>query len=310
MKKSIFFLIPALMLFFSPAQAQVLRSIARSAMNQAKNSVENRAEKEVDKKVDEAINKSIDKALESDSTDSKKSSQKNSGNEENADSVRASKIMRSFGMSNDVKHKELYSFTAQITMISEITDAQGEKLAPVEYAVSFNESNSDANFQFKDQTGKSTAMIYDQENKCMLMLSNGEGGKTGFATKIDVDANQSKSGKTETEADDCMKKTGNSKTISGYSCVEYRCETSDEITTAWVTKQLSSGNNKLFKNAGSGKTTYKINGLDGMVIQYETKSKNDKSVVVMTVKDINMNKASSFSTKGYQISGFSFGGKK
>lgn len=198
------------MLFFSPGSAQVLRSIARSAMNQAKNSVENRAEKEVDKKVDEAINKSIDKALESDSTDSKKSSQKNSGNEENADSVRASKIMRSFGMSNDVKHKELYSFTAQITMISEITDAQGEKLAPVESAVSFNESNSDANFQFKDQTGKSTT-IYDQENKCMLMLSNGEGGKTGFATKIDVDANQSKSGKTETEADDCMKKTGNSK---------------------------------------------------------------------------------------------------
>lgn len=58
------------------------------------------------------------------------------------------------------------------------------------------------------------------------------------------------------------------------------------------------------------KTTYKTNGLDGMVIQYETKSKKDKSVVVMTVKDINMNKASSFSTKGYQISGFSFGGKK
>lgn len=310
MKKSIFFLIPALMLFVSPAQSQVLRSIARSAMNQAKNSVENRAEKEVDKKVDEAVNKSIDKALESDSTGEKENTLKAAGKQEDADSVRASKIMKSFGMSNDIKHKELYSFTAQITMISEITDAEGEKLAPVEYAVSFNENNSDANFQFSDQTGKSTTMIYDQENKCMLMLSNAEGGKTGFATKIDVDANQSKSGKTEDEVDDCMKKTGNSKTISGYSCAEYRCETSDEITTAWVTKQFSSSNNKLFKNSGAGKGSYKTNGLDGMVIQYETKSKKDKSAMVMTVKNINMNKASSFSTKGYQISGFSFSGKK
>ena len=84
------------MLFVSPAQSQVLRSIARSAMNQAKNSVENRAEKEVDKKVDEAVNKSIDKALESDSTGEKENTPKAAGKQEDADSVRASKILFSY----------------------------------------------------------------------------------------------------------------------------------------------------------------------------------------------------------------------
>jgi hypothetical protein len=317
MKKALFFLIPVFLLFFSPVQAQILRSIARSAMNQAKSSAENRAEKEVDKKVDDAVNKSIDKMLESDSTETKKNTKKASENSEDADSIRASKFMKSLGISNDVKHKELYKFTGQITMVNEITDGEGEKLAPIEYVISFNEKNSDANFQFSDQTGKATTMIYDQENKCMLMLSNGDGGKTGFATKIDIDVSQSKSDETDvaedteaTEVDDCMKKTGKSKTISGYSCNEYRCETNDAITTAWVTKQFSSSNNKLFKNTGSGYGSYNTNGLDGMVVQYETKSKSDKSEMVMTVKSINMNKSSSFSTAGYQISGLAFGSKK
>jgi hypothetical protein len=300
------------MIMVTSVNAQILRSIARSAVNQAKNSAENRAEKEVDKKVDEEVNKSVDKMLESDSTDNKKSTQKAS---EDQDSVRASKFMTKLGISTkEVKHKDVYKFSSQIVMVMQATDSNGKKQDPGEYISCFDETTSDVSFVMGNQKDGSSTTIIDQENKCMLMLTDKDGKKTGFASKFDTDAKakpatDEKPGtaqKSEPAEDDCkLTKTGKTQSISGYNCSEYRCENSEAISIAWVTKDFSSKNNKLFGNNAMGKS-YKTEGLDGMVMQYETHSKKDKSSSIMTVKSIDMKKSSSFSTAGYEISNFSF----
>jgi hypothetical protein len=310
MKKLIFVVFA--LIFVSSVNAQVLRNIARSAVNQAKNSAENRAEKEVDKKVDEEVNKSIDKMLESDSTKNKKSTQKVS---ENQDSVRASKFMKKLGVSTEaVKYKDVYKFSSEITMVIQATNSDGKKQEPAEYVSRFDETSSDASFVLGTKEGSSTTTIMDSGNKCMLILSISDGKKAGFASKFDPDANvkapEEKTGTAQKIVDDCkLTKTGKTQSISGYNCSEYRCETADVTTIVWTTKDFSAKNNKLFGSNAMGKS-YKTDGLDGMVIQYETHSKTDKSSSIMTIKSIDMKKSSSFSTAGYEISSFSFTGKK
>ncbi len=311
-----------MLIFIVPSQAQILRNIARSAINSAKNSAEDRVEEEVDKKVENEVNKLFDKALEKDSDSEENEGTKDGsatskpdndeGSSTNNESQDMSKFMKKLGVSTeDVKYKESYKFNSQIVTEIIVTDEDGKKADPSEYVMGFNESTSDIMMKMNGQ-GNSTTTIFDTENFCMLMLTDSEGKKSGFASKFDPNAKVPQGGQTpesnstEDETEECkMTKTGNSKTISGYSCKEYRCETSDEISIAWVTKDISASNNKMFKNSTFG-SSFVTDGFDGMVIQYEFKSKKDKSATVTTVKSIDMNKQSSFSTKGYSISSFSF----
>lgn len=327
MKKSVLLLFVLSLLFILPTQAQILRNIARSAINSAKNSAEERAEEEVDKKVENEVNKLFDKAIEKDSNDKGKNENPdvntseakpsdNTGSKSSNESQDLSGFMKKLGVSTeDVKHKDNYKFNSQMVTSIEMTDASGKKSDPMEYQMCFNESTSDLMMKASG-SGNSSTTIIDVENSCMLVLTDSEGRKSGFASKFDPNAKTASSpeGKVEEEkveeTEDCkMTKTGNSKVISGFQCKEYKCETSDEISIAWVTKDISANNNKIFKNSNFG-SNYTTDGFEGMVIQYEFKSKKDKSSSVTTVKSIDMNKSSSFSTTGYSISGFSFTQKK
>lgn len=317
-----------MLLFIMPSQAQILRNIARSAINSAKNSAEDRVEEEVDKKVENEVNKLFDKALEKDSKDKEETEKvdentseaepsENSGSSSRNESQDVSNFMKKLGVSTEnVKHKDNYKFNSQIVTLIEVTDESGKKSDPMEYQMCLNESTSDMMMKINGGDNSSTTII-DVENSCMLILTDSEGRKSGFASKFDPNAKttQGPEGKVEVEgenneSEDCkMTKTGNSKTISGFQCKEYKCETSDEISIAWVTKDISANNNKIFKNSNFG-SNYNTEGFEGMVIQYEFKSKKDKSSTVTTVKSLDMNKSSSFSTTGYSISGFSFTPKK
>ncbi len=316
-----------MLLFILPTQAQILRNIARSAINSAKNSAEERVEEEVDKKVENEVNKLFDKALEKDSTDKDKNENDdentsevkptdNSASKSNNESQNLSGFMKKLGVSTeDVKHKDNYKFNSQMVTLIEITDESGKKSDPMEYQMCFNESTSDLMMKASG-SGNSSTTIIDVENSCMLVLTDSEGRKSGFASKFDPNAKIESNSESKTEegefeeTEDCkMTKTGNSKVISGFKCNEYKCETSDGISIAWVTKDISASNNKIFRNSNFG-SNYETDGFEGMVIQYEFKSKKDKSSSVTTVKSFDMNKSSSFSTTGYSISGFSFTPKK
>jgi hypothetical protein len=312
MKKLIF--VALALIFVSSVNAQLLRSIARSATNQARNSAENKATEKVNKEVDKSVNKAFDDAMKEDSI--KKAKEKpaqKSGDQGEKDQppTGMSKFMKSMGMSTEeVKHKDVYKFSSEIIMVMQATDSDGKKQDPAEYVSRFDESSSDASFVLGTKEGSSTTTIMDTENKCMLILTESDGKKTGLASKFDPDAkvkaSEEKPGNIQKPEDDCkLTKTGKTQSISGYNCSEYHCENADAINIVWTTKDFSAKNNKLFGSNAMGKA-YKTDGLEGMVIQYEIHSKTDKSSSIMTIKSIDMKKSSSFSTAGYQITSFSF----
>jgi hypothetical protein len=319
MKKLLF--VTFAIIFVTSVNAQVLKNIARGAGNKVLNSAGNRADKEVDKQIDKGVNKFFDKLIKEDTTKTKENATTGTaptdtttgGNREAPASV--NKFMKSFGISNEaVAHKDVYSFTGQITMTMEATDSDGKKAPVSEYVTCINDKTSDAMFKTSAKDNSSeTSTIIDSENKCMLMLTDSKGKKTGFATKFDPNSsknnNMEEKPASKTEESCTPAKTGNTKTISGYNCTEYRCEDKDGIIVVWTTKDFSASNNSIFSQNAVGKK-YKTDGLEGMVIQYETHSKTDKSSSIMTIKDIDMSKSSSFSTVGYEISSFNLGGIK
>jgi len=315
MKKLIFLLVALVVI--SSANAQILRNIARSAGSQVKNSAENRASDEVDKQVDKGVNKFFDNLVKEDTTKKSKPQPTNApqsgqategGNDQPPAGL--SNFMKSLGVSTEVPpHKDAFKFTGQITSVIEGTDGSGKKTDPIESTICFDEGTSDAMFRSKVQ-GNSSAIVMDQGNSCMIMLNEGE--KTGLISKLDLSgqAGSTQTGATEKKEDDCkMTKTGKTKSVSGYNCSEYRCENADGISIAWTTKDFGSKINKILGGSSTG-TTYKTEGVDGMVIQYEFYSKSDKSSSIMTIKSIDMKKSSSISLAGYQFTALNIGMKK
>jgi hypothetical protein len=310
--KKIYLLTLVLALCLS-GQSQILRSIVNSAKNQAVNSATNKATEKVDREVDKGVNKLFDDATKEDSIKkSKEKPDQNSTSQGGGDQPPASmsKFMKSMGLSGEVPpHKELYKFTAQIVSVTEGTDGSGKKTEPVESTISLDEKSSDAMFRSKIQ-GNSSSIVMDQTNSCMIMVNESE--KSGIISKIDLSgqAGNTTTGEATKTEDDCkMTKTGKTKSISGFNCSEYKCETATEISIAWTTKDFSAKNNKIFGNNGGG-AKYRVDGMDGMVIQYEFYSKSDKSSSIMTIKAIDMNKSSSISLAGYQFTAFNIGQKK
>jgi hypothetical protein len=312
--KKLIFLVVALVVI-SSANAQILRNIARSAGNQVKNSAENRASDEVDKQVDKSVNKFFDNLVKEDTTKTKEKSAPqpaatSGGGGNDQPPAGMSNFMKSLGVSTEVPpHKDAYKFTGQVTSVIEGTDGSGEKIVPIESTVCFDEGSSDAMFRSKMQ-GNSSAIVMDQGNSCMIMLNEGE--KTGLISKLSLSgqAGSTPTGAAEKNEDDCkMAKTGKTKSVSGYNCSEYRCENADGISIAWTTKDFGSKINKILGGSSTG-TTYKTEGVDGMVIQYEFYSKSDKSSSIMTIKSIDMKKSSSISLAGYQFTALNIGMKK
>jgi hypothetical protein len=322
MKRSVIVFI-SLVFAVSVCNAQIGRNILRSAANQATNTAEDKATEKVNKEVDKGVSKFLDNLMNSaDSTKAKSEPQKTNGSNGNGEAAGSqtansmSKLMKSIGVSTEIPpHKEVYKFTSEMVSVTEMTDEKGKKQPPVESTIRFNDKTNDAMFKASGQDANS-ATIIDVENSCMLVLTESEGSKSGFITKFDPnmkasgkmpDAPQDNNAKVE---DECkMTKTGKTKTISGFVCSEYRCETASEISIAWVTKDRSANLNKIFGNSDMGKN-YKTEGFDGMAIQYEFYSKTDKSSSIMTIKSIDGNKSTSHSTAGYQFTALNISGAK
>lgn len=302
-------------LFVSFTNAQILRNIARDAASHAKNTAANKASDKANEEVDKDVSKLIDNLTKEDSTKTKETKTSTTAKKDTVGSrtsASVSNLMKSFGMSTEIPpHKDLYKFTGQITSVTEITDNKGKKGDAIESTISFDEKSSDAMFNSKI-SGNQSSIIIDHENSCMIMLTQNQNDKTGLISKIDLSqkGTSTQTGKDSKPEPECkMVKTGKTQSISGFSCNEYRCETSSEISVAWVTKDYSAKTNSIF-GGNSMSANYKTEGLDGMVIRYEFYSKTDKSSSIMTIKSIDMNKGSSCSLAGYQFTAFNFGQKK
>jgi hypothetical protein len=307
MKIKITFLIAALILL--PVVSNAQGGVLRRALNRA-----------IEKEIDTAVNKKIeeDKARA-------KANEKNDEEQKEADdqkSGRRGSGIGIFGGATDIKHNDEYSFTGRIFMQMETYDKKD--VAKSDYYTYFNANTSNAGIEFRvtdPEKGESvvpTMFIFDNENRCFMMLIPGEDSKTGIISTIPDDSTltaKSKSKGVASETPATITKTGNTKMIAGYKCDEYKVveEDDDGYAHVWMTKDVKIKADKRNWGKTGMPTYYNYPGFEGsMMLAMERYDKDNKLEMKMETKEINDNYKHSISTVGYSLikMNFSQAGRK
>ena len=213
------------------------------------------------------------------------------------------------GLSDNVDYKSDYEFDAFIQMeVSEYK--KNEKLdEQVIYDTHISKDNIDYAMVFRDDDNKST-IIFDQENSAMLILSDNDGEKTGFAMGMDPEefADAMEDLQEENEEESSLDpysahKTGKKKDILGYSCEEYFVEDTATEVRMWVSEELGKKvrKNMLNNQQTFGAAFYHAAYTNGMVMEYDVLEKADGERTIMKVIDLDLNRSHSIPTKGYAV---------
>jgi hypothetical protein len=302
MKTKILFLLFAFMVTIpniSNAQGYILRR----ALN-----------RKIDAKVDSAVDKS-----EKDEAKKRQESDKTSTQD---DSNAKGTERGLFGGKIDIKHNEIYSFTGVI--YSQMESYDDNKVNKSDYYTYFNPASSNAGMEIKitnpenGETSMPTRFIFDMDNRCFMMLIEGESSNTGIISTIPDDstlAAQAKSGKGKPAEQPTITKTGNTRVIAGFKCDEYKVveANKDGYSNVWMTKDLKIKADKRNWGKTGVPSYYGYAGFEGQtMLALESFDKKNKPEMKMETKEINENSPHKISTAGYTFMKMNFGqaGKK
>lgn len=212
MKKSILsvFLVVGSMVI-SPSQAQLLKKI----QNAAAQGVENAATKKTRESTEKATTNAIEGMFG--------------------------------GMMQPAPTESDYSFTGYSVMEVTTTDKKGKSEDPmkIQYLLSSNTEFMGMSFVDPKQPNASTVTILDTKNQAMVILLDDKGKKSSMAMKMDYDKMQEMVDEESEEQldtqDYTITKTGNSKSILGYTCEEYVVTTEDGTGNYWITEKPIDG---------------------------------------------------------------------
>jgi len=226
------------------------------------------------------------------------------------------------GGKTDIKHNDEYDFTGRIYMVMEAYDKKD--VSKSDFYTYFNANTSNAGIEVsvanpdKKDASIPTQFIFDNDNRCFMMLMENEGSKTGIISTIPSDSAmnaQVKNQKGTEKSPATITRTGNTKMIAGYKCEEYKVveEGEDGYANVWMTKDVKIKADK--RNWGkAGMPTYYGNPeFEGsMMLAMESFDKDNKPEMKMETKEINENFKHSISTIGYSFLKMNFGqaGKK
>ncbi|MFZ0280774.1 MAG: hypothetical protein WAL29_03945 [Bacteroidales bacterium] len=269
--------------------------------------------RQIDNKIDSAIDKSAkDKANES--------TQENSGTKATGRGLLGGKI--------DIKYEDEYKFTGRLYMQMETYDKKD--VVKSDFFTYFNSNALNAGIEVKPVDPKEgeeavpAVFIFDNDNRCFLMLLESEDSKTGIISTLPDDstlAAKTKSQKVEptkpaTPATPAtITKTGNTRMIAGYRCEEYKVvePEKDGYSNVWMSKDVKIKADKKYWGKAGMPTYYNYPGFEGsMMLAMESFDKNNKPEMKMETKEINDNFAHAISTSGYTFMKMNFGqaGKK
>jgi len=220
-------------------------------------------------------------------------------------------MMDALGLTGNVDYESDYSFDAYIQMEISNYKKNGKLDDQVLYDNHVNKTKADYAMVFKDGNDKST-IIFDTKNSAMLILTDSDGEKSGFATTIDPAAMADlaeKYSEEEVEEDPAVlnayniKKTGKSKDILGYKCDEYLMEDESSEVHMWVAEKLGKEVRKEWMNNQQtfGAMFMHAYALNGMVLEYDILDKDNGKKTIMLVKEIDLNHKHSVNTGGYTV---------
>lgn len=223
--------------------------------------------------------------------------------EDEAEARGSEAIMSAMGLTGNVEHEDVYHFNAYIQMELTTYKKNGKLDDQVLYDNYLHKEDADYAMEFKDKDATST-IVFDTKNSAMLILTESDGEKTGFATTIDAEALADEIEEYEDTDPDSYKpvKTGRTKVILGYSCDEYLVEDEGAEVHMWVSEKLGKEMRKEWmKNQQTfGGLFIHAYAMNGMVLEYDVVD-DDGEKSVMQVTKIDLNHSHKVNTNGYTI---------
>jgi hypothetical protein len=217
-------------------------------------------------------------------------------------------MMKALGLTDNVPYESDYSFDAYIQMEISNYKKNGNLDDQMVYDNYIHKTKADYAMVFKDGKDQST-IIFDTKNSAMLILSESNGEKTGFATSIDPEAMAEMVKDYEVEEETTgldpynLKKTGKTKTILGYQCDEYLWEDESSEVYMWMSEKLGKEVRKEWMNnqQAFGAMFTHAYALNGMVLEYDLLDKDNGKKTIMLVTKIDLNHNHSVATGGYTV---------
>jgi hypothetical protein len=280
------------------------------------------------KAINKQLNHKVDTAINKNAQDQKDIKQKEEGENNNSDNTSGEKKGTRetgrglFGGKIDIKYNDEYKFTGRIYMQMEMYDKKD--VVKSDFFTYFNSTAKNAGIEVKPVDPKEgdkavpTVFLFDNDNRCFMMLLENGGSKTGIISTIPSDSAisaQTKSQKNPTSEQPIITKTGNSRVIAGYRCDEYKITETDKegYVNVWMTKDVKIKAERKYWGKAGMPTYYNYPGFEGaMMLAMEGFDKDNKPAMKMETKEINENFNYSISTAGYTFMKMNFGqaGKK
>ncbi len=298
----------------------VVMSIMLSATSNAQAWLLRRA---VDRKLEHKVDSAVDKS-DRDEAKTKQQADKKQTDTTSAQSKGGTKATGRglFGAKIDIKYDDEYKFTGRIYMQMETYDKKD--VLKSDYYTYYNSNTLNAGIEMLPVDAKQgdknvpTIFLYDNDNKCFMMLLENSGSKTGMISTLPSDsamAAQTKNQKGANPEKATITKTGNSRVIAGYKCDEYKIVDPDKdgYSNVWMTKDVKIKADKKYWSKSGMPTYYNYPGFEGsMMLAMESFGKNNTATMKMETKEINDKYSHSISTVGITFMKMNFGqaGKK
>lgn len=287
-------------------------TVGAQVVDKAEDKAKRKTNQRIDKKIDNSIDDGLD-AIEGLFKKKKKNKKGKSDDVEARERSPKSEEPEMSGVMNMMRSQTIdktFDFNQRITLETHTVDKKGnssDQYTSLMY-LSDNHRNIGMNMnQGMEEAASMDMMIFDFDEKQMLMMMTNNGQKMGFVMETE------RFGETDEGADVAdmkITKTGKSKTISGYTCDEYLLEGSEfeegEKQTAWITQEAEVNWIEAWSEAMTANKKAEMkqklpeNYPDGAVIQtiYEERSGKQH---VMTVTNIDTSHKKSMDTSGYNF---------
>jgi hypothetical protein len=275
---------------------------------------EDKAKKKADQRVDRKIDQQLDKGLDAiEGLFSKKKKKKDDADEKESTNSPSSNNMGSImGMMGSEEIDRTYEFDHNFRL--KIESYKKDKLdSEMTMKMYMSEETSTMGVKMEGEEAKQLDfMVFDMKEQEMLSMMNNDGQKMGI--RIETDPPSEEEAVDQSMPQVRFEKTGNSKTISGFSCDEYQIiyesKTEDQSEGEqyfWITDEAETdwikSMTKMAAHSPNMPVNYDVPDSypEGSVIQMVQYDEDKKEKSVITVLEMNMDDSYSFSTKGYSF---------
>ncbi|MBS2097252.1 hypothetical protein [Carboxylicivirga linearis] len=280
-----------------------LEKMAKKAAEKAEKKAEQKTEEEMDKKLDQLF----EEAFEDDESQS----------ESDVDmSAKWAEKLAGMGYAGEpVDIDDSYSFSSSITMHIESIDKDGTTSSNGDIKIYTNTDDQTFAYEFISNETESNPdqqkglIIMDMKNQASIILNDDE--KSGIIYGVDGLVDGSMYDESDEEEEDEMPedmnnldprltKTGNTKTILGYKCDEYKYKDEESEGLVYITQDVD-WKSEDFMTTIFKSSMYSNGVFNGFMMASEHVNLNDGEKSTYEVTDINKNDKSAFVMSDYQL---------